>query len=74
MSLTAKQIITETKEAQKEYEFYEERDAVDTLDKKIKIKVKVDTATKESLLRDKEELQKLMDVIDNKLEVIENIK
>ena len=75
--ITAKQItseVEEVKEAQKEYEFYEERDAIDTSDKAVKIKVRVDTATKESLEADKAHLQELIDKIDSKLSAISSIK
>lgn len=55
----------------KEYEIFEEQDAIDVADKEVKIKVKIDTATKESLERDKACLQSLMKIIDDKLKAVE---
>ncbi len=72
--VTVKEITNEFENTQKEYEFFEERDAIDTADKKVVIKVKIDTATKESLERDKVHLQEMIDVIDSKLAVINAIK
>ena len=57
----------------KEYEFLEERNAIDTSDKEVKIKVKIDTATKESLENDKKHLQDLLKIIDEKLTAISGI-
>ncbi len=59
---------------EKEYEFFKEEDAIDTADKVVKIKVKKDTATEESLIRDKEGLQKQIDNINDKLTAIDGLK
>ena len=57
----------------REYEIYEERYAVGVDDKPVKIKVRVDTATVESLERDKEHLLSLIAKIDEKLNAIQKL-
>lgn len=57
----------------KEYDLYEAKTVESVDGKEVVIKQKVDTVTKENLLRNKEHLQAQMDIIDAKLSAIDNI-